>query len=69
MSPAEHAIENAVYAMEHNKCFKDWSSTDINLQYLNATADEIWSMAQWVLYTKCYCCDKRKDDGDGDNGY
>ena len=69
MSPAEHAIENAVHAMEHDQCFKDWSSTDINLQYLNATADEIWSMAQWVLYTKCYCCDKRKDDGDGDNGY
>ena len=45
MSPAEHAIENAVYAIEHNVCFKGWSDNDINLQYLNATADEIWSMA------------------------
>lgn len=68
MSPAEHAIENAVHAMEHNQSFKDWSDRDINLQYINATADEIWSMAQWMLYVKCYCCEKKKDDVDWGDG-
>ena len=66
MSNAEHALENAVYAIEHDIPFEVWK-LDINLEYTNATADEVWSMAQWVLFNKCQYCDFRpmeKDEED-----
>ena len=57
MTAAEHAIENAVSALEHGAEFETWSKTDLNLDYIHATAHEIWSMAQWVLFVKCQHCD------------
>ena len=50
MSNAEHAIENAVVALEKNIDYETWASNDLNLENLQATPDEIWNMAQWVLY-------------------
>ena len=61
VSPAEHAIENAVSALEHDTSYESWKATDLNLEYLRATPEEIWSMAQWVLHTKCQCCDKQDE--------
>lgn len=60
MTAAEHAIENAVSALEHEIEFETWSKTDLNLEYINATAREVWDMAQWVLYVKCQHCDRKE---------
>lgn len=64
MTAAEHAIENAVSALEHGTEFEAWSKTDLNLEYINATACEVWDMAQWVLYVKCQYCDRKELTGD-----
>ena len=64
MTAAEHAIENAVSALEHGTEFEAWSKTDLNLEYINATAREVWDMAQWVLYVKCQYCDRKELTGD-----
>lgn len=61
MTSAEHAIENAVSALERGVEFEDWAYNDPNLEYTAARADEIWSMAQWVLYTKCQYCSLREE--------
>ena len=69
MNAAEHAIENAVYAIERaikktaeqgtkkcatydvfNEAYAKWKTTDLNLEQLHATPDEIWNMAMWVVY-------------------
>ena len=55
MSNAEHAIENAVFAIEHGIDFHEWNKNkDINFMYISATPDEVWQMAQWVVYTCKY---------------
>ena len=38
MTAAEHAIENAVSALEHGTDFEEWSKNDLNLNYIHATA-------------------------------
>lgn len=62
MSNAEHAIENAVYALERGTDFKEWAADDPNLEYINAAAHEVWDMAQWVLYVKCQYCDRKETE-------
>lgn len=56
MTTAEHALENAVYAMRQGKSRSEWASIDLNLERLGATAEEIWDMAAWVLYSWCGDC-------------
>ena len=63
MSNAEHAIENAVFAIEHGIDFHEWNKNkDINFMYISATPDEVWQMAQWVVYTKCMYCENKCED-------
>lgn len=61
MTNAEHAIENAVCAIERtadnkdislDEVYKKWKETDINLKYIKSDPSEIWEMAMWVYY--CY---------------
>ena len=57
MSNAEHAFENAIRALEEGRPFEEWKSIDISLDYVSATAEEIWDMAQYAVYTRCeYGC-------------
>ena len=57
MSNAEHAIENAISAIEKDIDFKTWSESDINLQYITARPEEVWDMAIYVVHTRCeYDC-------------
>ena len=53
MSDIEHLLENAVYCLKNKEDFEDftkmWQTQD-QLTRTKATADEIWMMAQWVLY-------------------
>lgn len=53
MSDIEHLLENAVCHLEANKEFEDfmkmWQTQD-QLTRAKATADEIWTMAMWVVY-------------------
>lgn len=63
MSNAEHAIENAVSAMEHGREYAEWAAGDPNLEYLSADPGEIWDMAAWVLYTLCQNCTGRPEGG------
>ena len=57
MSDIEHLLENAVICMENKEDFKDflemWQTKD-QLTRVSATADELWMMAQWVVYTYKY---------------
>lgn len=61
MSNAEHAIENAVYAMQDGKTMAEWTETDPNLERIKAAPNEVWDMASWVLWNWCGYCDKRGD--------
>lgn len=51
MSYEEHALENAINAMSKDQSMEEWAKNDINLDYIKATAKEIWSIAQYVIYT------------------
>lgn len=62
MSNAEHAFENAICALEEGRSFKEWKDNDINLGYVSATAEEIWDMAQYAVYTRCeYGCPRKEN--------
>lgn len=64
MSNAEHAIENAVSALEHGREFAEWADMDPNLEYLSADPGEIWEMATWVLFNLCQYCPHRPEQPD-----
>lgn len=62
MSPIEHAVDHAVYWVEtaikkaragspldESEAYNKWVETDQNLQGLNATPEEIWAIATWVV--------------------
>ena len=54
MSNIEHLLENAISEIEHGKGIEDFVSRWYNTQMLNsvnATADEIWQMAQYVVFS------------------
>lgn len=54
MSNIEHLLENAIDDMETKKSFEEWKQRYPNsavLPLVEATAEEIWMMAQYVLYT------------------
>lgn len=79
MTYAEHAIENAVYAIEQAArktkngentyeydAYEDWKNTDPNLEMLKATPEEICDMAMWVIYNRCGYCDYYREDNNND---
>ena len=51
MTCAEHALENAIEAMRQGKSREQWAAKDSNLSSLQATPEEIWDMATYVVYT------------------
>ena len=51
MSNIEHALENAIDAVESNVKFEDWRDNDPNLKHVKASPEEIWSMANYVVYS------------------
>lgn len=51
MTYAEHALENAIIAMKNHKEMNDWAAKDLNLPALKASAEEVWAMAGYVVYT------------------
>lgn len=51
MTYAEHALENAISALKQGKELKEWASRDSNLSALKATPEEIWNMANYIVYT------------------
>lgn len=60
MSNIEHLIENAIIAVEKDKTFEDFNSAERNkamLRKVCACADEIWEIAQYMVYYKCMFCD------------
>lgn len=60
MSNIEHLIENAIIAVEKGEVFEKFNIDERNKRMLKtvcACADEIWEMAQYVVYTKCMFCD------------
>ena len=62
MSNLEHLIENAIVAIKSDKDINDFKSVVYNQVMLNkvtATAEEIWEMASYVIYTLCACCDEK----------
>ena len=71
MTNAEHAIENAVCAIERtsdkkdislDEVYKKWKETDINLEYIKSDPSEIWEMAMWVYYNyrESVLCDEER---------
>lgn len=51
MTYAAHALENAISALKQVKELKEWASRDSNLSALKATPEEIWNMANYIVYT------------------
>ena len=54
MSNIEHLLESAISDIAAEKSFKEWKQRYPNsavLSLVEATAEEIWMMAQYVLYT------------------
>lgn len=67
MSNEEHLLENAVCALEKEKSFEDFSSDKKNIDMSKETGiklEQIWSMAQYVVFTLLEFSYKR-----GDNTY
>ena len=50
MTYAEHALENAIEAMNQGKSREEWAAKDSNLSSLQATPEEIWDMAAYAVY-------------------
>lgn len=70
MSNIEHLIENAIIAVEKDKTFEDFNSAERNkamLRKVCACADEIWEIAQYVVYSKCMFCDWKPKMEEGEN--
>lgn len=70
MSNIEHLIENAIIAVEKDKTFEDFNSAERNkamLRKVCACADEIWEIAQYMVYYKCMFCDKKQAKEKGEN--
>lgn len=51
MACIEHALENAINAVKKDYAFENWKSTDSNLEHINATPEEIWELAIYVVYS------------------
>lgn len=51
MTCIEHALENAINAVKKEHTFEIWKSTDPNLEHINATPEEIWELAIYVVYS------------------
>lgn len=68
MSNIEHLIENALRAMESANArtedtrlaFEKEMAASVNKQMLQAvrmTKDELWQIAQYIIYSYCQNCD------------
>ena len=54
MSNIEHLLENAIYEIKSGNDIDDFKAlwhTPIMLKEVSATAEEIWEMALYVVYT------------------
>lgn len=60
MSNIEHLLENAIAEVREGHNINDfkalWHTREM-LKLVNATIEEIWEMAIYVVYTKCQNCD------------
>lgn len=52
MNCIDHAFENAIYSVLNGIPYEQWKETEQkrNLPYVNATAEEIWSIANYIVY-------------------
>ena len=76
MSNIEHLLENAIATLKRGNCFEDFMAlwhTPIMLEGVKSSPEEIWEMAQYVVFSHdaepvrhgCpYCC----DNGEGGHG-
>lgn len=65
MSRIEHLFENAITAIGDDISFKEYKeswSTQSMAEGVNATLEEIWMLAEYVVYTLCQYCDKIEID-------
>lgn len=53
MTCVEHALENAIMAVKAGTGFEEWKAKDPNLDSIQATADEIWTLAVYVDFNYC----------------
>lgn len=53
MNNIDHAFENAICSVLNGTSYEQWRETEQkrNLPYINATAKEIWSIANYIVYT------------------
>ena len=53
MNNIDHAFENAIYSVLNGTSYEQWREMEQkrNLPYVNATAEEIWSIANYIVYT------------------
>lgn len=53
MNCIDHSIENAICSVLNDIPYEQWREIEQkrNLPYVNATAEEIWSIANYVVYT------------------
>lgn len=56
MSNLEHLIENAIEAVEKDWSFEHWAGWEkqygnyVDADYIKATPEEIWEIANYVVY-------------------
>ena len=43
------ALHSAMIAVELNQKFSDWISVEDSCKNINATPEEIWNMAKWLV--------------------
>lgn len=70
LSNIEHLIENAIIAVEKGEVFEKFNIDERNKRMLKtvcACADEIWEMAQYVVYSKCMFCDWKQAEQKEEN--
>lgn len=61
MSNLEHLIENAIESVENGNSFENWRDWEqqignyVNADYIKSTPEEIWEIANYVVYTHDMC--------------
>ncbi len=52
MTNIAHAVENAIFALLNNRTYNEWLPEELNrnLPNVTATPEEIWSIANYVVY-------------------
>jgi hypothetical protein len=63
MTLQEHLLENALVTLENEQPMQDFMSKEINIEMAEETGiklEDIWLMAQYVIYNYCNCCDYKR---------